>query len=499
VTARRLIGSALALQWRAAPVASSVAVALTIATGSLSAVSAWLTKELLDELGPAGDPARAIAFAIAGAIAAAAAVVGWRMCQHLDSIIRARITTAGARELYGTVVRIDGLRHFDDPAFHTRLRLADEAARGAPQQLVSLLQTVLRTAIALASLAAIVVAVWPPLGLLLAATGSLSVIAQLLRLREDAALRSRLARSGRRIDGLRFALVDPRSAKEIRLLDSGDWLCDRMVALIDREGRAQVARERSAALIQIGLGVAGALAVAIGTVVVVGRVTAGQLALGDVALVTAAAAGVQTACAGLASELGRAGPTLVAFRAYLDVLAIAPEHPGELEAPPLMRGIELRDVWFRYRDDGPWVLAGVNLVLPAGSSTGLVGVNGAGKSTLIKLLARFYDVDRGAILWDGIDIRRLDPRSLRRSSRRRFRTSSRSSCRRPRTSASATSTPSTTSSAFAPPLARSTSTQRSKRCPTATRPSSAKASTTIARARRRCRAASGSASRWRAR
>jgi ATP-binding cassette subfamily B protein len=51
--------------------------------------------------------------------------------------------------------------------------------------------------------------------------------------------------------------------------------------------------------------------------------------------------------------------------------------------------------------------------MPAGTATALVGLNGAGKSTLIKLLCRFYDPDRGAITWDGVDLRDLDLTELR--------------------------------------------------------------------------------------
>jgi ATP-binding cassette subfamily B protein len=91
-------------------------------------------------------------------------------------------------------------------------------------------------------------------------------------------------------------------------------------------------------------------------------------------------------------------------------LAIA-AHPRPL--PPLRRGIQLRDVWFRYSDDHPWVLRGVNLVIPAGQAVALVGLNGAGKSTLVKLLCRFYDPSRGTIHWDGVDLREVPPEDLR--------------------------------------------------------------------------------------
>ncbi|MFC4116317.1 ABC transporter ATP-binding protein [Nonomuraea zeae] len=89
----------------------------------------------------------------------------------------------------------------------------------------------------------------------------------------------------------------------------------------------------------------------------------------------------------------------------------APRHHKPLA--PLLRGIELRDVWFRYSDDHPWVLRGVNLFIPHGHTVALVGRNGGGKSTLVKLLCRFYDPTRGAILWDGVDLRDVAPETLR--------------------------------------------------------------------------------------
>jgi ATP-binding cassette subfamily B protein len=81
--------------------------------------------------------------------------------------------------------------------------------------------------------------------------------------------------------------------------------------------------------------------------------------------------------------------------------------------PVLKRGIEFRDVWFRYGTEQPWVLAGLDLTIRHGSATALVGLNGAGKSTVVKLLCRLYDPDRGAILFDGVDLRDVAIEELR--------------------------------------------------------------------------------------
>lgn len=76
--------------------------------------------------------------------------------------------------------------------------------------------------------------------------------------------------------------------------------------------------------------------------------------------------------------------------------------------------VRFEDVGFAY-GDGPPVLDGLDLVVGAGESVAVVGATAAGKSTLARLLARFYDVDRGRILLDGVDLRDLRLRELRRS------------------------------------------------------------------------------------
>jgi ATP-binding cassette subfamily B protein len=102
---------------------------------------------------------------------------------------------------------------------------------------------------------------------------------------------------------------------------------------------------------------------------------------------------------------------------YKRIVEAEPDLPiaaTPLPVTELSRGIELRDVWFRYGPDQPWVLRGVNLRIAAGRTTGLVGHNGAGKTTVVKLLCRLYDPTRGQVLWDGIDIRELRIEELRR-------------------------------------------------------------------------------------
>jgi ATP-binding cassette subfamily B protein len=131
---------------------------------------------------------------------------------------------------------------------------------------------------------------------------------------------------------------------------------------------------------------------------------------------------------------------MAALDKIFDLLDTRPDMTDRPDAidPGRLRGeIELEDVWFSYarggdasadelsemmiegdededeRPDTGWAMAGVDLHVPAGQTVALVGETGAGKSTLAKLVARFYDPQRGRVLVDGHDLRELSSTALR--------------------------------------------------------------------------------------
>jgi ABC-type multidrug transport system fused ATPase/permease subunit len=117
---------------------------------------------------------------------------------------------------------------------------------------------------------------------------------------------------------------------------------------------------------------------------------------------------------------------MAALDKIFDLLETQPDMvdaPGAIDPGELRGEIELDGVWFSYAEgteddgDGPkgtWALEGVDLHVPPGQTLALVGATGAGKSTFAKLVARFYDPQKGTVRVDGHDLRGVQQQALRR-------------------------------------------------------------------------------------
>ncbi|MGB7684464.1 MAG: ABC transporter ATP-binding protein [Solirubrobacterales bacterium] len=113
---------------------------------------------------------------------------------------------------------------------------------------------------------------------------------------------------------------------------------------------------------------------------------------------------------------------MAALDKIFDLLDTEPDMvdaPGAIDPGELRGEIELDGVWFSYSEEadpgaGGWALEDVDLHVPPGQTLALVGATGAGKSTFAKLVARFYDPQKGRVLVDGHDLRGVQQRALRR-------------------------------------------------------------------------------------
>jgi len=101
---------------------------------------------------------------------------------------------------------------------------------------------------------------------------------------------------------------------------------------------------------------------------------------------------------------------------YLDLPVDIVEKPDPVQLRPseVLGEVRFNDVSFRYGDgdEAPWTLHDINLVVPAGTRTAIVGETGAGKTTLCYLVARLYEPQRGRVTIDGVDVRDASLESL---------------------------------------------------------------------------------------
>lgn len=409
-----LARSAAALAWRASPPLVVTRIALAVAGGALPVLVAWLTKAVLDRIGQ-GEAVLvgpALGLGLAGIVTAALP----RIIGYAEGQYGRRMSLAAKSKLYESVGRLPGLASFEHPRFHDQLMLATGVGPTAPTRLIS---SVLLIGQALVTGAGFVVTIgliapWMLAVVLVAALPGLRAEAALARAR--AAMMLGVSEAGRREIFYANLLAHPTAAKEVRLFGLGNLFRSRMLAELHASNREHQRMERRELAAHLPLAVLAALIAGGGLVWAVLSAGAGRLSAGDVVVFAAAVAGVQSALSGIVSGIGSGHEALLLFESFHDVVnARSTLATGGAHRPdsPLRHGIELRDVWFRYAEDQPWVLRGVSCTIRAGQSTALVGLNGAGKSTLVKLLCRFYDPTRGSIRWDGVDLRELDLTALR--------------------------------------------------------------------------------------
>ncbi|MET0495245.1 MAG: ABC transporter ATP-binding protein [Actinoplanes sp.] len=408
----RRLAEAFALAWAAAPWSVLVVGSTALAQGVVPVAIAWFTKLLLDDVAAPG--AGAPWWVVAGLVASVALLtVLPHTAGYFQAELRRGVELTVQTRLFAAVNRVPGLGPFEQPAFHDRLQLAEQAGQSVPGQIVQSATALVQALVTqLGLISALVVVDWRIAAVALA-VGVPALLAELHVSRARNALVWSLSPVRRQAMHYVMLQGDVQAAKEIRIFGLAGFLADRMAALIRRAHRDEHRLDGRELRVQTGLGAIAAATLAVGLIVAIGAAAGGRIGVGDLALALVALPAIQAGVGGIVRNVGLAHSALLLFDHYRAMVGEPVPRPGAAP-PPLTAGIELRDVWFRYDDDQPWVLRGVDLTIPVGRTVALVGVNGAGKSTIVKLLSRLYDPTRGAVLWDGRDSRTFGHAELRR-------------------------------------------------------------------------------------
>lgn len=412
---RRNLPAAGWLIWAAAPVTAGSYLVVTVLSSCLPVAVSWLTKLVLDAVtGPArgGTTALAVALAAAGTVTVGLPQLSAYLTAQLGRVVGMR----AVERLFESTRRFVGIRPFETPAFLDRLRLAQQSTMTAGQLSDSAFGIV-RGLLGVSGFVGSLLIVNPVLAVAVLAAGVPALLAELSTARDRADLLWRLSPVQRREFFYANLLGSIGAATEIRLFDLHSFLLNRMLGERRAANTAQRDLDRRTLRRQAGPALVGAAVAGAGLVWAVSAARRGDLTVGDVSMFVTAVAGTQAALSTTVRSVTGMHRQLLMLDHFTAVTAAEPDLPVATRPAPvpvLRGGIEFRDVWFRYGADQPWVLRGIDLVLPAGSAVGLVGLNGAGKSTVVKLLCRLYDPTHGEIRWDGVDLRAFAPAELRR-------------------------------------------------------------------------------------
>ncbi len=116
----------------------------------------------------------------------------------------------------------------------------------------------------------------------------------------------------------------------------------------------------------------------------------------------------------LAEQFGTLQSSLASAEKVFSVLDVEPDivNPPEPKKPPMTGKIEFKNVWFAYEKDD-YILKDVSFTIEPGEKIAFVGATGAGKTSILNLIGRYFDIQKGQILIDGVDIREIDTDVLR--------------------------------------------------------------------------------------
>ncbi len=263
--------------------------------------------------------------------------------------------------------------------------------------------------VTLVGIAAVVATMNPLMILLFAVLSALGALSENSAKRRALALTEKVVAAQRQWLYHAKLFEDYHFGKELRQNGIADWLLARERSFLDASAAAY--KEQNDAFIRSGVQGAFLGFVQHGAVYayLCVRVLTGALGIGDFVLYAGAATAFSAALRKVfdaVSEVRAYDPYFDDLDRYLNMPATMRE--GKRLPLPNGRGIELRNVGFRYAGQETWALRGVNLTIRPGERLSVVGENGAGKSTFAKLLLRLIDPTEGAVFMGGVDIRDID-------------------------------------------------------------------------------------------
>jgi len=419
----RHLPAALGIVRRAAGWRTTVWLLLLVVQGILPVLSVVLTKLFVDALVAAMKSGQVDAVRRPLMLAVALATV-------LLAVEALRAATRWLRTAQGDLVRdhITALIHerasavdlaaFDSPEFYDKLHRARVDARQRPATVVENFGSLLQSALTLVAMGAVLLRFgwWLPLALLASTIPALAVVVRFALANHR--FRMRITEDERRSWYYDWLLTAREAAAELRLFELAHHFRRRFDVLQSRLRGEHLELLRRQALGEVMASVAGMAVLGFSLLWMVRRAVAGNITLGDLAMFVQAFFQGQKLMRSLLETVGQIYSNSLFLGNLMEFLALEPGMPkvegGSLVPLESAPALAFRGVTFRYPGSEEPVFQELDLEIPGGCVTALIGDNGAGKSTLIKLFCRLYDPEDGRVEMGGVDLRNMAPEEVRR-------------------------------------------------------------------------------------
>ncbi|HEY0601402.1 MAG TPA: ABC transporter ATP-binding protein [Herpetosiphonaceae bacterium] len=424
-SAFKTIPQAFKLVWRAHRQGTIAMAVVTLVAAFLPALQAWIGKMIVDSVIQAVNTGLAVEqglrLALPYLLIEFVIITVGAVVREVRALYQRILTSRLKHEMSGSIVRQSlglDLHYFENAKYYDQLQNARQEVGFRAMTIMETSFMLVQHLITISSVIVILISFSPIIALILICATLPALAAQLRYGDMNYLLQTLRAPENRRMNYLEHLLTVDTSAKEVKLFGLGEPLLQRYEALFEKFYREDTALARWRGSRSLIWGLLATTSYYVAYAWIVWRTISGQITLGELTFYLALFRQSQMSLEQMFGTIGQiyeSGRFMENLFSFLSLKNQSTSNPNPVPMPrPIRRGIEFRNVSFRYPNRPQYALRNVNLFIGAGEKLALVGNNGAGKTTLVKLMTRLYDPTEGEILLDGVDIREYDVDELRK-------------------------------------------------------------------------------------